>query len=215
MFTGIIEEVGVVRHRNNSEFVISATRVLSNLKQGDSIAIDGACMTVTDLTHSEFSIQVSPESFQRTTFGHLQAGDEVNLERAMLLGDRFNGHLVQGHVDGVGRINKVENQDTFSLWTFDAPETVTPYLLSKGSVTINGISLTVVTPANSTFSVAVIPETFNATTLRSKKPGDRVNMEADAFGKYVFRYLSQFADSDSFNKHPFTQADISVREDET
>jgi riboflavin synthase len=172
-----------------------ANCVLEGIRLGDSIAIDGACMTIVDLTDEEFVVQVSPESFARTTLGDLKVGDGVNLERAMAVGDRFGGHLVQGHVDGVGRINRVQQQGDFSLWTFNAPEEVSQYLVPKGSVTIDGISLTIVNPSKDTFDVAVIPKTLDATTLRSKGPGDRVNMEADLFGKHVLHYMRQVGGS--------------------
>jgi riboflavin synthase len=191
VFTGIIEEVGVIRRRVGGDLAVMASRVIEDVKLGDSIAIDGACMTVVHFTDEEFVVQVSPESYARTTLGDLKVGDAVNLERAMALGDRFGGHIVQGHVDGVGRVDRVQHQGEFSVWTFNAPEEVAPYLVPKGSVTINGISLTVVDPRKDTFDVAVIPKTLDETTLRSKRPGDRVNMEADVFGKHVFHYMRQ------------------------
>jgi len=191
MFTGIIEEVGVVRQRVGNELAVMAKTVLEDVKPGDSISIDGACMTVVSFTDEEFSVQVSPESLSRTTLGDLKPGDGVNLERAMAAGDRFGGHLVQGHVDGVGRVERVEKQGEFSVWTFNAPSEVATYLVPKGSVTVSGISLTVVDPRRESFDVAVIPKTIESTTLRSKRPGDRVNMEADIFGKHVLHYMRQ------------------------
>ena len=193
MFTGIIEEVGTLNKREGMELTIAAQKVLSDVKMGDSIAIDGACMTVTSFTEKSFMVQVSPESFERTTLGDLTAGDPVNLERAMALGDRFGGHLVQGHVDGIGRVESIEQQGDFSLWTFWAPVEVAPYLVPKGSVTVDGISLTVVNPSAETFSVAVIPTTLQETKLGSKHPGDPVNMEADVFGKHIYHYMKQGA----------------------
>lgn len=191
MFTGIVEEVGVVRRRVGNELAVMASAVLDDVKLGDSISIDGACMTVVSFTEDDFSVQVSPESLARTTLGDLKPGDGVNLERAMAAGDRFGGHLVQGHVDGVGRIERVEKQGEFSVWTFNAPAEVATYLVPKGSVTVSGISLTVVDPRRDSFDVAVVPKTIESTTLRSKAPGDRVNMEADIFGKHVLHYLRQ------------------------
>ena len=193
MFTGIIEEVGAISKRGGAELTILAQKVLEDVKLGDSIAIDGACMTVVSFTKDSFIVQVSPESFERTTLGTLKAGDAVNLERAMALGDRFGGHLVQGHVDGVGRVERMEKQGEFTLWTFWAPKEVAPYLVPKGSVTIDGISLTVVNPSSEIFSVAVIPTTLLETKLGTKQLGDPVNMEADVFGKHIYHYIKQGA----------------------
>ncbi len=189
MFTGIIEEVGAVSKRDGSELTVVAHSVVEDIHAGDSIAIDGACMTVVELTDATFTVQVSPESLERTTLGALKTGDAVNLERAMAAGDRFGGHFVQGHVDGVGRIERVLSQGDFSLWTFQAPAEVAKYLVPKGSVTIDGISLTVVNPKGDTFDVAVIPETLKKTKLQSKKAGDAVNMEADLLGKHIYHYV--------------------------
>lgn len=193
MFTGIIEEVGTISKRSGAELTVSATTVVEDVKLGDSIAIDGACMTVTSFTDDSFTVQVSPESFECTTLGNLKADDPVNLERAMALGDRFGGHLVQGHVDGVGRVESIEKQGDFTLWTFWAPAEVAPYLVPKGSVTVDGISLTVVNPSSETFSVAIIPTTLEETKLATKQPGDPVNMEADVFGKHIYHYMKQGA----------------------
>ncbi len=211
MFTGIIEEVGVLRQRKGSKLTVMANNVLEGIRLGDSIAIDGACMTVVEFTEQEFLVQVSPESFTRTTLGDLKVGDEVNLERAMALGDRFGGHVVQGHVDGVGRVKRVQAQGDFSLWTFTAPGEVLPYLVPKGSVTINGISLTIIDPGKESFDVAIIPKTLNETTLRSKGPGDRVNMEADVFGKHILHYIRQAGGSgltkELLTRHGFAAPD--------
>lgn len=189
MFTGIIEEVGAVAARNGADLTVVARTVLDGMDTGDSIAIDGACMTVVEYTDTTFKVQVSPESVERTTLGSLKPGDAVNLERAMAAGDRFGGHFVQGHVDGVGRIERVQNQGEFSVWTFQAPAEVARYLVPKGSVTVDGISLTVVDPKGDSFDVAVIPETLQKTKLQSKQAGDAVNMEADLLGKHIYHYV--------------------------
>lgn len=189
MFTGIIEEVGAVSRVSGADLAIVAERVLEDMAQGDSIAIDGACMTVVEYSEDTFVVQVSPESMSRTTLGSLKPGDAVNLERAMAVGDRFGGHFVQGHVDGIGRVEAVRKLDEFAVWRFHAPPEVARYLVPKGSVTIDGISLTVVDPTVDAFEVAIIPETLNKTTLASKGPGDPVNMEADMLGKHIFHYM--------------------------
>lgn len=189
MFTGIIEEVGAVSRVSGPDIAIMAEGVLEGMARGDSISIDGACMTIVELTGDSFVVQVSPESMKRTTLGELKPGDAVNLERAMAAGDRFGGHFVQGHVDGVGRVESVQKLDEFAVWRFNAPAEVAPYLVPKGSVTIDGISLTVVDPAAGAFDVAIIPETLKKTTLQSKQAGDPVNMEADMLAKHIFHYM--------------------------
>ena len=188
MFTGLIEEIGVVSRRPGSDLTILARTILEDLQPGDSVAIDGACMTVSAVNPDGFAVQVSPESLSRTTLSRLRPGDAVNLERAMAAGARFGGHFVLGHVDGMGRVESVRDQGEFSLWRFRAPNEVSRYLVPKGSVTVNGISLTVVEPAGDTFGVAVIPETVRRTTLGNKRPGDAVNLEADIIGKHIFHY---------------------------
>lgn len=189
MFTGIIEEVGAVTRRSGADIAIMATKVMQDLQLGDSIAIDGACMTVAALQGSGFVVQVSPESLERTTLKNLRVGHAVNLERAMSVGQRIGGHFVQGHVDGIGRVIDVKAQGDFSLWRFQAPAEVAKYLVPKGSVAVDGISLTVVDPSADAFSVAVIPTTLRETTLGAKRAGDPVNMEADMFGKHIYHYL--------------------------
>lgn len=189
MFTGIIEEVGAVIRRSGADLAIMAKAVLDGMQSGDSICIDGACMTVVEFGEDTFVVQVSPESFKRTTLGRLQPGHAVNLERAMAVGDRFGGHMVQGHVDGVGKIESTRDEGGFSVWRFRAPPEVAKYLVQKGSVTIDGISLTVVDPAGDEFSVALIPATLEKTTLHTKRVGDPVNMEADLIGKHILHYM--------------------------
>lgn len=191
MFTGLIEEVGVVMRRSGADLAVLAKDILTDLKEGDSVAIDGACMTVSALNTTNFVVQVSPESQARTTLGQLKPGDAVNLERAMSAQGRFGGHFVLGHVDGIGRVQSIQDRGEFSLWTFCAPESVACYLVPKGSVTVNGISLTVVEPTRNTFSVAAIPTTISKTTLTAKRPGDPVNLEADILGKHIYHYLQR------------------------
>lgn len=207
MFTGIIEEVGAVSRRAGDEVTIVAKTVLEDLKEGDSVAVDGVCLTVANFGHGTFVVRVSPETFQRTTLSGLKVGSAVNLERAMTVGDRLGGHIVQGHVDGVGRIKSVHPQGQFSMWRFQAPAEVARYLVPKGSVAIDGISLTVVEPQSDTFGVALIPTTLEKTTLGSKRPGDAVNLEADILGKHVYHYLKGMAPGsltlDKLSRHGF------------
>ena len=191
MFTGIIEEVGAVSRRSGSDLAIMAEKVLQEIAFGDSIAINGACMTVAEFTDDTFVVQLSPESIARTTLGQLKPGDAVNLERAMAAGDRFGGHFVQGHVDAVGSIQSIESQGDFFFWSFHAPQEVARYLVPKGSITVDGISLTVVEPTADSFGVAVIPITMAETTFQSKQAGDPVNLEADMIGKHILHYMKK------------------------
>ena len=181
--------MGAVTRRSGADLAVMAERVLDGLALGDSIAINGACMTVVEFSDDTFVIQLSPESIRCTTLGDLKPGDAVNLERAMAAGDRFGGHFVQGHVDAVGRVNSVKKEGEFPFWEFFAPPEVARYLVPKGSVTVDGISLTVVDPTQDSFGVAVIPKTLNDTTLQSRGPGDPVNLEADMLGKHILHYM--------------------------
>ena len=191
MFTGIIEEVGAIAAKRGAELVIMAETVLEDARLGDSIAVNGVCLTVNRLFSDRFTAQVSPETFTRSTLGKLSAGAAVNLERAMKADGRFGGHFVLGHVDGVGRIVSIQDQGDFALWTFQAPPEVACYLVPKGSVAIDGISLTLVAPEKDRFSVALIPSTIAHTTLSKKRSGDWVNLEADTLGKHIFHYLQE------------------------
>lgn len=189
MFTGIIEEIGAVARRSGSDLAIMAQSVLEGMRIGDSIAVDGVCLTVVEMTDQTFVVQTSPETLQRSTLGRLRPGHAVNLERAMTAGGRFGGHFVLGHVDGVGRIESIQDQGPFAIWRFQAPSEVARYLVPKGSITVDGISLTVIEPAGDTFGVALIPETLRKTTLQSKRVGEPVNLEADMVGKHIYHYL--------------------------
>lgn len=190
MFTGIIEEIGVIARRSGAELHIHAETVLKDLREGDSVAVNGVCLTVAGFTAQGFAVQVSPETFSRTTLGGLKPGDGVNLERALRPMDRIGGHFVLGHVDGVGQVESVTDQGEFSLWRFRAPASLARYLIPKGSVAVDGISLTVVDPERERFSVAVIPVTLRKTVLGMRRPGDLVNIEADVLGKHVHHFLS-------------------------
>ena len=182
--------MGAVVRRSGSDLAVLAETVLEDLHEGDSIAVNGACMTVAALHGDTFVVQTSPESLERTALGRLRPGDAVNLERAMAAGGRFGGHFVLGHVDGVGRVASVAQQGEFSLWRLQAPPEVARYILPKGSVAVDGISLTVVEPSGDTFGVAVIPATIAKTTLAARRPGDLVNLEADVIGRHLYHYLN-------------------------
>ena len=197
MFTGIVEETGTVesvRKGAVSSFIrIRAEKVLENTKLGDSIAVNGVCLTVTDLSDNCFQADVMNETLSRSSLGSLSAGSPVNLERAMAADGRFGGHIVSGHIDGTGTVTDVK-KDGISVWyTVSAPPEIMRYIVEKGSVAIDGISLTVAKITDTSFSVSVIPHTVAQTILGSKKTGDIVNLENDLIGKYVENLLKPAA----------------------
>ncbi len=189
MFTGIIQQVGRVerchRRGDGARLTIATTRPLARLALGESIAIDGACLTVIRRDGRRFTVEVSPETLARTTLGGFEPGRRVNLERALRLGDRLGGHIVQGHVDGVGRLEAITPTGDWLAYRFTAPRSVAPYLVEKGSVAVDGVSLTVFACRAGSFTVALIPHTLKETTLGARRPGDRVNLEADVVLKQI------------------------------
>lgn len=193
MFTGIIEEVGVVKSIQRgaaSSFIqISADTVLSDAHIGDSIAVNGVCLTVTDLAGNSFKADVMNETLSRSSLGLLKNGSPVNLERAMSAQGRFGGHIVSGHIDGTGIITDIK-KDGIAVWyTVSADSDILHYIVEKGSIAIDGISLTVAAVTDKSFSVSIIPHTCANTILTSKKMGDTVNLENDIIGKYVEKLL--------------------------
>jgi len=164
---------------------IATVRPLPRLALGESIAVSGACLTVTARQRRRFAVDVSPETLRRTTIGALAPGARVNLERALRMGDRLGGHLVQGHVDGTGRLEEIRPDGEWVLYRFSAPRTVAPYLVEKGSIAVEGVSLTIFHCRGSRFTVALIPHTLTHTTLGDRHPGDKVNLEADVMLKHV------------------------------
>jgi riboflavin synthase len=160
-------------------------RPLPDLALGESLAVNGACLTVTSLRGARFTVDVSPETMRRTTLGKLPLGTRLNLERALRLGDRLGGHLVQGHVDGVGQLEATRADGDWLAYRFRAPRTLMPYLVEKGSIAVDGVSLTVFACRGPSFTVALIPHTLAATTLGERKRGDRVNLEADVLLKQI------------------------------
>jgi riboflavin synthase len=193
MFTGLIEDLGTVRafHKGSASgrITVATGLPMAEIALGDSIAVNGVCLTVVSLGDGTFNADVSPESLARTGLGELRAGSRVNLERALRLSDRLGGHLVSGHVDAMGMI-KARFQDQNAVrFTIEAPQEQMPYLVEKGSVAVDGISLTVNAVGASTFDVAVIPHSLANTTLQWRELGARVNIETDILGKYVERLL--------------------------
>ena len=198
IFTGIIEELGTInrieRGSNSSKINVKANQVLEGTKIGDSIAINGVCLTVTTFSSNHFTADVMAETLAKTNLNQLGNGQRVNLERAVRLGDRMGGHLVQGHVDGVGTIAEQKKLDIATLFRIKATDDVLAYIVEKGSIAIDGISLTVVDLLADSFTVSLIPHTAAMTTLGFKKPGDNVNLETDIIGRYVERLLTRLPD---------------------
>lgn len=194
MFTGLVEEIGTVQSILNgaksASIIIKAKRILENIKLGDSIATNGVCLTVTAFMASSFQVDVMAETMRKTNLNNLTPGSKVNLERALRLGDRLGGHLVSGHIDGVGIIKDFRREDNAIWVSIAAPSNILKYVIYKGSIAIDGISLTVAYVDNEIFKVSVIPHTKEVTTLLTKSIGEEVNLEGDMIGKYIERFLS-------------------------
>jgi len=194
MFTGIIEGLGTLEAIKSGgqgkQFALAAGFDLAGTKIGDSIAVNGACLTVVRLQGRRFEVDVSPETVARTTFRDAKVGDRLNLERALRLSDRLDGHLVSGHVDGVGRLEKRETLANAVILSFSVPAALSRYMIKKGSVAIDGISLTINDCTTGSFQVSIIPHTARITTIGLKAVGAAVNIETDIIGKYVERFVS-------------------------
>lgn len=196
MFTGIVEEVARIERLEERgekvELCIHLSpQVAADVKIGASVAIDGCCLTATRTGSGELCFEAVPETLRTTSLGDRAQGDAVNVERALAAGGRLDGHIVTGHVDATGTIRERAEHGDDVLLRIDAPVEVVRYLVPKGSITVDGVSLTVVSPDESGFSVALIPHTIAATTLGERRAGERVNLEADVLGKYVYRYVQQ------------------------
>jgi riboflavin synthase len=194
VFTGLVEEVGRVsrleaRAGEMSRLSISARRVLEGTRVGDSVSVNGVCLTVNELDAETLIFYAMPETLRRSALGSLAEGSAVNLERAMSPADRFGGHIVQGHVDGVGEVSSVRSEGEAEIWEFSAPVAVLRYVVEKGSICVDGISLTVVSVRDGFFTVSILPQTRATTNLKELRVGDRVNLEADIIAKYVERLV--------------------------
>ena len=185
MFTGIVEEIGSVKSSSSGRLTFAAKTVLDGTKPGDSIAVNGVCLTVTSLTATSFSVDIMPETLRRTNLGALRGGDKVNLERAMAADGRFGGHFVQGHVDGTGKVSGVRREGEALLLTFESTKEIMKYIVEKGFIAVDGASLTVVECNPTSFSVSLVGITQKATTFGGRKAGDVVNLEVDIIAKYV------------------------------
>ena len=198
MFTGIVEEVGRVKFLEQprepigvGRLAIKVTRVLDGLRLGDSIAVNGACLTVVALGDDNFSVDLAPETFRRTNLGSLEPGCGVNLERSLAVTDSLGGHIVQGHVDATGKVISTKAEGDCILMGFRVPKKLIPYIVEKGFVAVDGISLTVVKRRASSFTISVIPYSLDNTTLKGRHVGDPINLEVDILAKYVESLLRQ------------------------
>ena len=197
MFTGLVEGTGrvlAVEEDGMARITIHAGHLAEGTKVGDSISVNGVCLTVNETETEVLVFYAMPETLRRTALASLSEGDDANLERAMTPQGRFGGHIVQGHVDGVGELLSIMPEGGAEIWEFSAPANVLRYAVEKGSVCVDGISLTLVSVGRSSFTVSILPQTKEATNLRRLSPGDRVNLEADVIGKYVERLLGPWLD---------------------
>lgn len=185
MFTGIVEEIGIVKETSQDRLAFEAHKVLEETKVGDSIAANGVCLTVISLENRGFGVNVMPETLRCTNLGRLHYNDQVNLERALVLGGRLGGHLVLGHVDDTGEVMDVTTEETAHLMRISAPARLMPYIVDKGFIAVDGVSLTIVDFDDFSFVVSLVAYTMEHTTLGRKNPGDIVNLEADILAKYV------------------------------
>lgn len=198
MFTGLIEEIGIVKSVTqmglSAKITIQVKKILDDIKIGDSISTNGVCLTVVDLLNSSFSVDVMPETMKKSNLKGLIMGSKVNLERALQIGDRLHGHFVSGHIDGVGYVRSFHEEDNAVWITIGAEKSILKYVVYKGSIAIDGISLTVAYVDEEVFKVSIIPHTGQETTLLSKKKGDEINLECDMIGKYLAKFMK---DTDS------------------
>ena len=209
MFTGIVEEIGIVRGISPGRLTVEAKKVFEDAKPGDSIAVNGACLTVTSISKDNFSVEVMPETIRRTNLGSLHYGEPVNLERAMLAEGRFGGHFVQGHVDDVGKVMSLRPEEDAVIARISAPAHLMPYIVNKGFIAVDGVSLTVIDYDDFSFSVSLVTYTREHTTLDNLKPGDMVNIEVDIIAKYVERLKQRDARGvtlDFLEEHGFLKA---------
>ena len=206
MFTGIVEEIGKVSLIQPNKLTVQAAKVLEDTELGSSIAVNGICLTVTDFTANSFSVGIQPETLRRTNLGHLKAGDEVNLERPLALGERLGGHLVQGHIDNTGKIASIRQEQEAILMRVDVPHPLMRYMAVKGFIAMDGLSLTIVELGEDFFTVSLIDFTQRNTTIGKRKVGDIVNLEVDIIAKYVESLAKASTDgitSDFLKEHGF------------
>jgi len=191
MFTGIVEEVGTVKEASPNRLVIAARRVLEGTRIGDSIAVNGACLTVVDMGPGSFTVELMPETVRRTNLGLLQPGDPVNLERSLPADGRFGGHIVQGHIEATGQLLSLTPEGDAVIARYAAPPEIMRYIVKKGFIAVDGVSLTVVDRDEGSFTVSLVRYTQENTNLTRRRPGDAVNLETDIVARYVEQFLTQ------------------------
>ncbi len=210
MFTGLIEGTGTIKAlqpvSKGFSIQIESNFYLEDIKVGDSIAVDGVCLTVVSFTSKEFRADLSPETISRTTFKFRKPGDLVNLERALKMGDPLGGHLVTGHIDGVGQIKKITPLGNFFSLEIQVPKDLSPFLVPKGSIAIDGISLTINEVKEEVVTLMIIPHTYKVTTLHTKKVGDYVNIEIDIIAKMVYNFVKPYLKT--FEKEPLSTLEL-------
>jgi riboflavin synthase len=189
MFTGIVAEVGRVASLQPDKLSVNAAEILKGIQLGGSVAVNGACLTVTSFTSSSFTVDLSPETVKRTSLNNLKTNDPVNLERPMLLGGELGGHLVQGHIDGTGRITAITPDGVSTIFRFEVPDEIMHYLVEKGFIAIDGISLTITARETRYFQISVVEFSKAHTNLGSRKTGDLVNLEIDIMAKYAEQFM--------------------------
>lgn len=193
MFTGLVEEIGIIQaiHKGakSSMLTIQGSIIFKDLKLGDSVMVNGVCLTVTDFSNNTFNTDVMHETLQRSSLGNLKTGHHVNLERAMPANGRFGGHIVSGHIDGTGVITRIQKDDIAIWFTIKADGKILKYIVEKGSIAIDGTSLTVAKVDDSSFSISIIPHTLKCTIFFEKSVGDKVNLENDMVGKYIEKFM--------------------------
>lgn len=190
MFTGIVEEVGTLKVREQCRLVFTAQKAIEEVAVGDSIAVNGACLTVTSIDHHNFSVDVMPETLRRTNLDGLKVGHKVNLERPLVFGGRVGGHLVQGHIDGTGWVKSIEPQGDARIMKIAAPPELMSFIVEKGFIAVDGVSLTVVERGADFLTVSLVGYTLDNTNLSGKNPGDRVNLEVDIMAKYIKQFIA-------------------------
>jgi riboflavin synthase len=209
MFTGIIEEIGTIsgikQSGNAIEMTIAAQKILTDVSLGDSIAVNGVCLTVTSFTSQAFSVDIMPETVKSTSLQQLHKGSSVNLERAMSAGGRFGGHFISGHVDGLGTIKRKERVENAVYYDISLPEELAHYIVYKGSVAVDGTSLTIFGVDQNSFTISLIPHTLTETILGEKGPGDTVNVECDMLAKYIERIMQGHLQNNTNKKSTITE----------
>jgi riboflavin synthase len=188
MFTGIVQEIGIIKEISVNRITVIACKVMKNIQLGESIAVNGACLTVTEFTENTFTVDVMPETFKRTTLKQIRKNEEVNLERALTLEGLLGGHLVQGHVDATGIILSIKDDGGTSIFKIQTSKELMGYVVEKGSITVDGISLTVIARTDTTFDVSIVAYTMENTVMCNRKTGDMVNLESDVLAKYIVQF---------------------------